>query len=111
MSSFKLLFNRVKNFVSASHSFPDGSKLSTIHRMALRYSDMELSVDIGFEPYGDGLVANKRLIPLWNIVRWNAPHSDRLISIKEKEVIIRKLKIYCDSRRIHCIFEERANEN
>ena len=76
--------------------FPDGSYVTPLHRMALKYVDGDKSVDIGYDhiPW-----SNRYEIIPDSIQCWNHPFESETISADEKEAIIKKVIEYSKSRK------------
>jgi hypothetical protein len=82
--------------LTTKHTFPDGTRISVIHRYALRYQVGERSVDIGFEQALEHGI--DRLIHEASISTWSGPGGESAVTGAERAEISAKVKEYCRAK-------------
>ena len=82
--------------LTTTHTFPDGARVSLLHKYALRYESGGRSVEVGFEQALEPAV--DRLIHENSIVSWVGPAGETSVTIAERTQILARLEEYCRAK-------------
>ena len=91
---------KIINKFGVNKNFTDGSYITPLHRMALRYVEGDKSIDIGYDhiPW-----TNKYEIISESLKCWNSPYDSEGISIEKKNEILQKTIEYSKSRKHNAV--------
>jgi hypothetical protein len=84
--------------MTTKHTFPDGAKVSLLHRFALKLKVGDRVVEVGFEQAFEPGV--ERLIHEGSIMVWKTPQGDVPITPAERSVILERLIEYCKIKEL-----------
>ena len=97
---------KIKTFVSAHQTFPDGTEIRRANRIGLQFINGDRSVNLNFDTATSELSGIVRLISLRNLKYWNPPFQHLEIDQNEKNDLEEKLVQYCEGRRIRYLIEK-----